>query len=52
MKNKQLIRQKRSSLDAGGEFVNEAELVKNYFNMKGKIGPRELEDRFSDDIWH
>ena len=52
MKNKQLIRQKRSSLDAGEEFVNEAELVKNYFEMKGKIGPGELEDKFSDDIWH
>ena len=46
MKNKSLIRNKRASLDAGNEYVNEAELVKNYWAMKGKLGPDELQDKF------
>ena len=37
MKNRSLNRSKRASLDAGKPFINEAELVKNYFDMKGKI---------------
>ena len=37
MKNKSLNRSKRANLDAGQPFINEAELVKNYFDMKGKI---------------
>ena len=52
MKNKQLNRKKRAQLDAGEEFVNEAEQVKNYFDMKGKIRSEEVEDRFQEDIWH
>ena len=52
MKNKQLNKSKRAALDAGEEFINEAELVKNYYDMKGKIGPKDIEDKFSEDIWH
>ena len=32
--------------------MNEAELVKNYFEMKGKIGPDEVDDHFATDIFH
>ena len=39
VKNKSLIRIKRASLDAGADYVNEAEMVKNYYEMKGKLGP-------------
>ena len=46
MKNKQLNKSKRAALDAGEEFVNEAGLVKNYYDMKGKIGPKDIEDKF------
>ena len=31
VKNKSLIRGKRASLDAGADYVNEAEMVKNYY---------------------
>ena len=52
IKNKSLNRLKRANLDAGQPFINEAELVKNYFEMKGKIGESEVDKRFENDIWH
>ena len=52
VKNKSLIRNKRASLDAGNDYINEAELVKNYWSMKGKLEPEELKDKFVQDIFH
>ena len=39
-------------LESNQTPVNEAELVKNYFQMRGKVGPEELQDRFETDIFN
>ena len=52
VKNKSLIRKNRRTLSSSYGPVNEAELVKNYFEMKGAVGPEELHDRFELDIFH
>ena len=49
MKNRSLVRRKRRSQD---EFVNEPELIKNYFKMKGHVGSNELQDKFEQDIFY